>query len=426
MLDNERPSEFDKAIDRWAKHAFEQGAHTFADLLCILPGIYPSVALKAIQKWPKGTLPPGFFRETIERNGPSLIKQISHGLPIPHALDYDWRFATESTAWLTDYCIRLTAADEVIVLLGAPSLVSSILAQRPGARVTIVDGSAAMTQALRREFSVVNVMHLDLVGGPAVQAGTAAVVLADPPWYPEHVHSFLWAACRMSRAGGRILLSMPPIGTRSGIEEERIEMFAIARRFGLRLLEWKEGQLAYLSPHFEQNAIRGAGLSGIPVTWRHGDLAIFERDAEFESPRLVPALSGDFWEEVTVGCTRIKLRRQNETEFQDPALLSLVPGDILPSVSRRDPRRKQVDVWTSGNRVFACHSVSIVRQILLAIAAGEGVVPRVGRFLGRKLSDSEGEKVCRAADQASELIRLERIDEETGKSLQKRPASTGA
>jgi len=34
--------------------------------------------------------------------------------------------------------------------------------------------------------------------------------------------------------------------------------------------------------------------------------------------------------------------------------LPLIAGDVLPSVSARHPLRSEVDVWTSGNRVFRC------------------------------------------------------------------------
>jgi hypothetical protein len=42
----------------------------------------------------------------------------------------------------------------------------------------------------------------------------------------------------------------------------------------------------------------------------------------------------------------------------------LVEGDILPSVSRRDLRRSQARLWTSGNRVFGCAAPSLLLRVL--------------------------------------------------------------
>jgi hypothetical protein len=51
-------------------------------------------------------------------------------------------------------------------------------------------------------------------------------------------------------------------------------------------------------------------------------------------------------------------------EFQSAGgLQGLIPwidGDVLPSVSRRDPRRRLAHVWTSGNRVFRTDNPELV------------------------------------------------------------------
>ena len=65
---------------------------------------------------------------------------------------------------------------------------------------------------------------------------------------------------------------------------------------------------------------------------------------------------------------------------RDPRLQSIVEGDVLDTVSQRDPRIKSVDVWTMGNRVFACENTEAFlkiasawserRPILDAVASG--------------------------------------------------------
>jgi hypothetical protein len=52
----------------------------------------------------------------------------------------------------------------------------------------------------------------------------------------------------------------------------------------------------------------------------------------------------------------------------DPRRLHLVPGDVLPSVSSRDPVRPTVVVWTGSNRVFGCRDPHVLAAIACAVA----------------------------------------------------------
>jgi hypothetical protein len=310
----------------------------------------------------------------------------------------------------------LAPSGSEIALLGAPSLVPPLVGageHAMGQGVTLIDASAAMIRVVRQAFPGANSACLDLAWGPEVaRTRSAGVVMADPPWYPEHVTSSLWSAARLCRPGGHILVSLPGIGTRPGLEAERAELLALVRGWGLRLVCWEPAALTYMSPRFEQNAHCAAGLRGVPLEWRRGDLAVFENDSAAQAPR--PALSSprDMWEEIAVGSTRIKLRLRAENGFRDPTLLPIVPGDILPTVSRRDARRERADVWTSGNRVFATRGVLLVRELLLA--AGSDPVIAVSNVLRRKLNRQEAMLVVSAAWQISDLIRIELADEEEG------------
>jgi hypothetical protein len=280
-----------------------------------------------------------------------------------------------------------------------------------GQGVTLIDGAITTTRVASRAFPEAKVMRLDLVRGREVaRTNSAGVVMADPPWYPKQMAAFLWAAARLCRPGGHILVSLPPIGTRPGVEAERAELLALAAGWGLRLVRWESAALTYLSPPFEQNAHWAAGLPPVPLDWRRGDLAVFTPMLEFRSSRPGLPSQREEWEEIVVGAMRIKLRVREEKEFCDPALLPVVPGDILPTVSRRDARRWRADVWTSGNRIFATRSVKVVRELLLAV--GSDPFLAVTKAMGRKLRRDEVTLVGRAARQISKLIRAEMADEE--------------
>ena len=103
----------------------------------------PADALRAIRTIAGGSLPDRFFRCGAADEG-SLSKSSSTGWPMPHPLDYDWRFSPATVESLSARCIQLAPAESEIALLGAPSLVP------PLARGGPCDG--ARRNANRRSF----------------------------------------------------------------------------------------------------------------------------------------------------------------------------------------------------------------------------------------------------------------------------------
>lgn len=90
-----------------------------------------------------------------------------------------------------------------------------------------------------------------------------------------------------------------------------------------------------------------------------------------------------------------------------PSLISVVPGDVLQSVSRRDPRRQLADVWTLGNRIFACQGRGVLWQILEAMAIGRSPNEAVALALKRPLSFVAAELVSYATHQIINIISTE-------------------
>jgi hypothetical protein len=148
-------------------------------------------------------------------------------------------------------------------------------------------------------------------------------------------------------------------------------------------------------------------LSAVPSDRRHGDLATFRVVEKTGQPRPTALIESDDWDEQAVRSVRIKCRKCPAANFRDPTLSSLVAGDMLTSVSRRDPARAAVDVWTSGNRVFQCPGSVIFRTILHGLAHDLDAERAVSTALGRGLSEVESMLVRRAATQAVELVQRE-------------------
>lgn len=421
MSDMNEQRLFQQQVNWWVDELLLRGASGFGEVVRELPGVYPSEVFRAMQEC-RISLPAGFFGADSKEEELHSPQANDLAWPVPHPLDYDWRFTPETAQALATRSAE-PAPEGRIALLGAPSLVPYLVRQGSW-WITLFDANPLILDVIHQKFPQVQTTFVDLVWGEQGPESGTEVVVCDPPWYPEHVLSFLWSARRLCSHGGIVLLSTPPVGTRPGIEIERREIRRFAKRLGLELIGWEPLALRYQSPRFEQNALKAVGFSAIPQDWRRGDLVTFRCAAPCNAERPIPTSNEEVWDEIEVGGTRIKLRCQNETGFLDPRLISVVPNNVLPTVSRRDARRSDVDLWTSGNRVFKVRGVNVLRQILKA--NGKCTVQAVGSFLQRRLRSNEANLVIQAADQISDLLRIEQDHEEIRAKKLRGSMPTGA
>jgi hypothetical protein len=106
-------------------------------------------------------------------------------------------------------------------------------------------------------------------------------------------------------------------------------------------------------PFFEFNAFRAAGIKDLFPFWRKGDFAIFRKvhDEITDRPKLIEKNAN--WVEKEINSIRIRVRVENNKDKNSLFKINhLVKGDILPTVSTRDTRRNEANIWTSGNRIF--------------------------------------------------------------------------
>lgn len=408
MSVTDRTTEFDTALDGWVRAAFARGVRTFTDLVRALPGVYPVDALRSVARLGH-ELPSGW--NTLPVSSPPDTAEF--GWPVEHPLDFDWRFTQDTVRFLLDRCRHESSGP--ITFLGAPSLAWEAAASGWAASVSLFDRNLAVVEGVRSSYPNVAARCVDLVWGEPVGASDAAVVVADPPWYPEHILAFLWAAGRLAASGGRVFISMPPVGTRPGILAERDAIFTAAAAFGLRAAPVRPGVLTYRTPLFEKNALAAAGVTApVPWDWRRGDLAEFIVEGNTGGLRPTPSDPLDEWDEVAIGVVRIKCRRSPRRGFLDPTLSPAAAGDILPTVSRRDPARSSADVWTCGNRVFKCKGAGVFGVIASALGRHTDVHEEVAGTIRRLLSPEERELVKRAADQAMDLVQVEESEIQEG------------
>jgi hypothetical protein len=401
---------FTNLVDNWVLDAIAGGITAFDQLVTLLPGVYPSLALKSLQHLASLGLVSWQILSEAEKYVEQRQQQVVNSyhkmkLPIPHPLDYDWRFSDSAVERLLDECLSYVHSDDTVTLLGVPSVLRLAIEREYPHQMILLDSNPLITSYLSEAASA-RVVCCD-IGKDQLPDATSSVVIVDPPWYEESMRSFLWAASHLCAIGGHILVSVPPIGTRPGIDQERVNFLSWVQQTGLALIRVESGVLPYISPPFERNALRTEGLYRTPTQWRRGDLAVFTHTHHIAAERpIVPPCEGKWVEEVLLG-VRVRIRHSDEQGFEDPSLLSVVPGDVLPSVSRRDGRRGFADIWTSGNRIFACRGRNILRQILHALAVGQSAHETLAAMLNRRLSDREDKLISQTIQQLTEVVRLE-------------------
>jgi hypothetical protein len=399
---------FLERVDLWVRDALVSGVATFNDLLTKLPGVYPSVAFESARRiTASDTSLSRTLTAILQHTGNHKIHQNqSHqlDLPIPHPLDYDWRFSDQTVVRLLADCERTTKPGQTVVLLGVPTVLRAAHERVFDRRVVLLDASETTVDLLTTATGG-NALKCDLLVDPLPEI-MANCVIGDPPWYPDEMGAFLWAAAKICRVGAYILMSVPPIGTRPTIESERSEIFAWAEQLGLKLVSLEPSALIYQSPLFEINALKVEGVPSIGHDWRRGDLALFSRETRVDVDRPAYSSSLQSWVEECVDGMRWRIRRAESRAFADPKLISIVSGDVLPSVSKRDVRRVHADVWTSGNRVFRSEGKHTLRLVLQTLR--NSGVPFVDAEIWRQISNREVSLVQDTLDQIAEIVKLER------------------
>lgn len=397
---------FEASIDGWVTDAASRTSD-FGELIRALPGVYPSDTLESLLRLQRtGGLPERVVRRALAGVGiPPACAQAEHSfsdLPLPHPLDYDWRFRVSTqNRLLTDVASR-TVPGDTIAFLGTPSLVAAAATCLDDRRIVLLENNRAVLARLER-FGVTD---FDAMLDPAPDL-SAPVVVVDPPWYEEYLRSFMWVAAHICKPNGRIYLSFPATGTRPGISVEFDRLEQWAHKLGLVRDRIEPLVLSYDSPYFERNALSALGISNVPPDWRRADLVVFRSvgGVAVERPRTGRAIEP--WDEVCLSSMRVKVRKRACQSFGDPSLKPLVPGDILPSVSRRTPGRARVDVWTTGNRVYRCEAPELLVRIARSLAAGTEPIKMAESCAGRRLTATESNLVCKTMRQLVELANTE-------------------
>lgn len=380
------------------------GTRTLADVVGRSEGADPlAVRMAADLATSQGKLPAEWQRKCGVSCSSSDDQPVESSLPVPHPLDYEWRFSKRGVRYVLDAVRELGGGE--LLLLGATTV--AIGAARLGWANKIADvGQDLQVMGRRNAHPGVESIVADILRD-VIPTQAARTVVADPPWYVPEIKSFLWMAAKHCVLGGHVLISLPGLGTRPGVTEERDDLRSFCDTIGLGLRGTDAQAVAYESPFFERNAFRAAGLKGDWRYWRRGDLWTLQRIGPMTAERPIPC-ELERWDACAIGRMGLRCRMDMDAPRRHSELGSIVSGDILPAVSRRDPRRARAAVWTSGNRIFACESPGTLVALGRAMAAGADISSGARAALGR---DPTAEEVRRMGLLWEHLVELSRIEE---------------
>jgi hypothetical protein len=409
MARSEPEVSFRRQVDKWTFSAMAHGIDHFDGLLCSLPGVYPPlVAASLARLHERGAISSAEYRRASTRCTPSRGWRPSAAammLPPPHPLDFDWRYTDQTVDRLLSFATSVTEPGDTIALLGAPSVYAAALKRDLDRHFVLLDASHATVERLRAAGAR-HAVHLCDVFDGKVSDVQAAAVIADPPWYTDHIRAFLWASARCGRTGSHVLVSLPARGTRPGVASERRAFRAAAGDHSLEVVAYHWNWLTYTSPPFERNALAAAGWRHLPHDWRRGDLAILRSHGP--GGRCPPVQRpGKEWEEVMLDWVRIRVRKDTATSGFAPSLQPLVTGGVLDDVSSRHPIRDQANVWTSGNRIYFSEAPQTVLAILRALASGSNAYEAAASTMGRMPTRTEKQAIAKCVGHLLLIARIE-------------------
>lgn len=201
-------------------------------------------------------------------------------LPVPHILDYDWRFSRQGLEYMANAVKKIIKKkNAVIVFLGAPTLFrycynKSFL----HAKLVLVDINADK-HSIGIDPNRALCINCNLNGScTELLSIHADIVVMDPPWYLNYYQLFFDRAAIMSALDTQIMCIMPPKFTRAKTESETYSLLEMIKKdYGFVKKHYFTGVVTYHTPPYEQNVLKTNGIYCNPENWRIGDLLIVEK-----------------------------------------------------------------------------------------------------------------------------------------------------
>src|SRR5262249_41118383 len=139
-------------VDCAILNAIARGVTQFDQLITALPGVYPSVALASLRCLARREKVPGWIfvnaMQYVKQRRPQSVTSSYHlALPIPHPLDYDWRFSNAAIQYVFDRCLEFSHPGDTVALLGTPSVLHAAIERGFPRQWVLLDINAMATDS---------------------------------------------------------------------------------------------------------------------------------------------------------------------------------------------------------------------------------------------------------------------------------------
>jgi len=174
-----------------------------------------------------------------------------------------------------------------------------------------------------------------------------------------------WLAKASQLANRHSTIAMPLFQsmTRPAAANERAMILGVAESIGKT--ELVPDCITYDAPLYESEALASRSICAHP-NWRRADLLIIRNPSPIAIPPLDHADFQEIWENFLIANQVVRLRL-HPMPRKKRTLIASVQGTneyVFDTVSARDQRRKQIDLWTSRNRVAIVGDVRRMRYVL--------------------------------------------------------------
>jgi hypothetical protein len=281
--------------------------------------------------------------------------------PNPHPLDFDWRFSARTRSLLE----RRFGAAERPLFLGAPSLF--LPPSRLYMRGTLVDRQPVMAP-LKSKFVGIDLRYVALRDAVAINGFDSAFL--DAPWYPADLRVWLEQVLNVVIPGGKIEFTLWPDNTRPTARHERQEILSWLREFGE--VSVIPELIEYDTPLFEKNASRARG-EYVAGKRRHGDLVELRLRERFARPEIKLFPRGSrIWHRFILDATQFAICSGGVDDCGEISVTPVASTWLFDSVSRRDRRRDEINLWTSDGVAAHVGGASKFTGFFKGIVQGTG------------------------------------------------------
>lgn len=326
-------------------------------------------------------------------------------LPVPHLLDYDWRFDNQGIGRMFSLINKNCKRDNrVIAFVGTPSLFKMCFLKGDiKNRYILIDKNADKhIHYITRYLQNFSYFKCDIMNSQTMDI-QADIVIMDPPWYLNYNKLFFQFANSLLTIGGKIICVLPPKYTRKNIEEELEDLKQFIGDLGITTEHYFRNAVSYSTPPFERNVLRANGIYCMPRGWRTGDILITKKINEKKANVKPIIVEENQWEEINIGSVRYKLKTNQNLEVKSADLVieKIYTNDIYPSVKRSmSTSEKKINVWTSGNRVFYCSNIPLLYYILLEYSMryqyyGLDINKKIESSFNIRLSEKQKENIMK-------------------------------